>query len=281
MAVTNDIETLTTLPAGGKNMSNYSKKYLKFFLLIAFVGMSGCAELSELRNLNRRQAITIRDQSDELAKLKKHLSSVSEKLKSSEEEMNKLRKLAKSIGEGVTVRDTIEGPVLLFPEKILFDSGMAVIKPGGEKALKKMAEFLSENTSTYIRIDGHTDSDPILRTKHLWDSNHHLSAARSLSVFHFLTKNEHIVEGRIHVAGFGPNRSIATNSTSAGKKENRRVEFLIISTPAALPPKESSLTTEEQELELVEQPEEAPVEEESPAETVPETSEATEESEEK
>ena len=48
--------------------------------------------------------------------------------------MNKLRKLAKSIGEGVTVRDTIEGPVLLFPEKILFDSGMAVIKPGGKGA---------------------------------------------------------------------------------------------------------------------------------------------------
>ncbi|HHT9114176.1 MAG: flagellar motor protein MotB [Planctomycetes bacterium] len=261
-------------------MSIYGKKYVKFFLLIAFVGMSGCAELSELRNLNRRQAITIRDQSDELAKLKKQLSSVSDKLKSSEEEMNKLRKLAKSIGEGVSVRDTIEGPVILFPEKILFDSGMAVIKPGGEKALKKMAEFLKENASTFIRVDGHTDSDPILRTKHLWDSNHHLSAARALSVFHFLTKSENIAEGKIHVAGFGPNRPIAANSTSAGKKENRRVEFLIISTPAALPPKESSLGTE-QEAELVEQPEGAPVEEAAPAETVPETSEATEESEEK
>ena len=267
-------------------MSNYGKKYVKFFLLIAVVGMSGCAELDELRNLNRRQAITIRDQSDELANLKKQLSSVSDKLKSSEDEMNKLRKLAKSIGEGVTVRDTIEGPVLLFPEKILFDSGMAVIKSGGEKALKKMAEFLSENPSTYIRIDGHTDSDPILRTKHLWDSNHHLSTARSLSVFHFLTKSENIVEERIHVAGFGPNRPIAANSTSAGKKENRRVEFLIISQPAALPPKESSLSTE-QELELVEQPEDAPEEEAAPAEVIPETtetsetSEATEESEEK
>ncbi|MDO8142699.1 MAG: OmpA family protein, partial [Candidatus Brocadiales bacterium] len=194
-------------------MSNYGKKYLKFFLLVAVVGMSGCAELSELRNLNRRQAITIRDQSDELARLKKQLSSVSDKLKSSEEEMNKLRKLAKSIGEGVSVRDTIEGPVLLFPEKILFDSGMAVIKPGGEKALKKMAELLKENPSTFIRVDGHTDSDPILRTKHLWDSNHHLSAARALSVFHFLTKSENIAEGKIHVAGFGPNRPIAANTT--------------------------------------------------------------------
>lgn len=238
-------------------MSNYGKKYLKFFLLAAFVGMSGCAELSELRNLNRRQAITIRDQSDELARLKKQLASVSDKLKSNEEEMNKLRKLAQSIGEGVSVRDTLEGPVLLFPEKILFDSGRAVIKPGGENALKKMAEFLKENPSTIIRIDGHTDSDPIMRTKHLWDSNHHLSAARALSVFHFLTKSENITEEKIHIAGFGPNRPIAANTSSSGKKENRRVEFLMISHPDVLSPKDVSFTTEEEEdVELVEQPEE-------------------------
>lgn len=257
-------------------MSNYGK-YVKLFLLIAFVGMSGCAELSELRNLNRRQAITIRDQADELSRLKKQLSSMSDKLKASEEEMNKLRKLAKSIGEGVTVRDTVEGPVLLFPEKVLYDSGSATIKPSGEKALKKMAEFLKENPRISIRIDGHTDTDPILRTKHLWDSNHHLSAARSLSVFHFLTKSESIAEERVHVAGFGPNRPIAPNSTGSGKKENRRVEFLILTAVASLPPKETSLTTEEV-LEPVEQPEEVSTEA-VPMET--ETVEVLEESEEK
>ncbi len=249
-------------------------KYVKFFLLVAFVGMTGCAELTELRNLNRRQAITIRDQSDEISRLKRDISSVSDKLKSSEEEMNKLRKLAKSIGGGASVRDTIEGPVILFPEKILFDSGMAVIKPSGETALKKMAEFLIENPSAFIRVDGHTDSDPIVKTKHLWDSNHHLSAARSLSVFHFLTKSQDIPEGRIHVAGFGPNRPISSNSTAAGKKDNRRVEFLILSQPSPLPPKESSLSTEqEQEPILTEQSVEEPSE---AAPAAPETNEATE-----
>lgn len=255
-------------------MSNYGK-YVKFFLLVAFVGMSGCAELSELRNLNRRQAITIRDQSDEISNLKKQLSSVSDRLKASEEEMNKLRKLAKSIGEGVTVRDTVEGPVLLFPEKILFDSGMAAIKPNGEKALKKMAEFLNENPLISIRIDGHTDTDPIVRTKHLWDSNHHLAAARALSVFHFLTRSENIAEPRIHVAGFGPNRPIASNNTTTGKRENRRVEFLILTTVTSLPPKEISLPETGEEPEPEEEP--ATVEEES-EETAPV---ATEESEEK
>lgn len=228
-------------------------KYVKFFLLIVFMGMSGCAELNELRSLNRRQAITIRDQSEEITNLKKQLSSLSDRLKASEEEMNKLRKLAKSIGEGVSVRDTVEGPVLLFPEKILFDSGMAAIKPNGENALSKIAAFLKENPSISIRIDGHTDTDPIVRTKHLWDSNHHLSAARSLSVFHFLTKTGKIPEKRIHVAGFGPNRPIASNATSGGKKENRRVEFLILSTVTSLPPKDVSLNEQEDQIEEIEE----------------------------
>lgn len=220
-------------------------KYIKLFLLIAFAGMSGCAEMSELRNLNRRQAITIRDQSEEIARLKGQLSSVSDKLKASEAEMEKLRKLARSIGEGATVRDTIEGPVLLFPEKILFDSGMAAIKPQGENALRKVAAFLKENPQISVRVDGHTDTDPIIRTRHLWDSNHHLSAARALSVFHFLTKAENIAIGRIHIAGFGPNRPIASNSTTSGKRENRRVEFLMLTAVASLPPKESSILTEQ------------------------------------
>ncbi len=253
-------------------MSNPGKfgKYVKLFLLISFVGMSGCAELSELRSLNRRQAITIRDQSEEISKLKKQLSSVSDKLKTTEEEMNKLRKLAKSIGEGVYVRDTIEGPVLLFPEKVLYDSGSAIIKPSGEKALKKMADFLKENPNISVRIDGHTDSDPIVRTKHLWDSNHHLSAARALSVFHFLTKSENIAEGRISVAGFGPNRPIASNNTAAGKKENRRVEFLVFTALASLPPKDTTLSTEQlrEEVEQVEA---------TPAETEPAVTEESEE----
>ncbi|MBF8276603.1 MAG: OmpA-like protein [Candidatus Brocadiaceae bacterium] len=233
------------------SLSKYGK-YGKIFLLVAFIGVSGCAELDELKNLNKRQAITIRDQSEEIARLRDQASSLSNKLKSSEEEMNKLRKLAKSIGEGASVRDTVEGPVLLFPEKILFDSGLAVIKLNGEKALKKVADFLAENPSISIRIDGHTDTDPIVKSKHLWDSNHHLSAARSLSVFHFLTKKENVVEKRIHVAGFGPNRPISTNSTSAGKKENRRVEFLILSSVVALPAKDASMSTEGESI-LVEE----------------------------
>ena len=205
----------------------------KLFLFMLFVGsITGCAELKELRGLNKRQSITIRDQASEISGLKGENSKLSNKLLNEDLEKRKLRaeleKLASAIGDGAIVRDTTEGPVIQLQETILFDSGMAEVKLTGESALLKIAEYLSSRPEADLRIDGHTDSDPIVRTKHLWDSNHHLSAARALAVFHFLTKREKISPDKIHISGFGANRPVSSNDSKTGKKENRRVEFLII-----------------------------------------------------
>ncbi len=212
------------------------------FLFLAFLVMlvQGCTELDELRIANRRQAITIRDQMSELGKLRTELDSTSkdnltykERVRSNDEANKSLRvsleSLARSIGGGAAVRDTIDGPVVQLPEKILFDSGLAKLKPDGESALKKIADHLKGNLETLVRVDGHTDDDPINKSKYLWDSNHHLSAGRALSVFHYLVTKGKIEEKRVHIAGYGPNRPIASNAGKTGKKQNRRVEFLILS----------------------------------------------------
>ncbi len=213
------------------------------FLALSVLMVQGCAELNELRTANRRQAITVRDQMSDLDKLKAELNSANKIIKayedraqSDEEVKSRLRaeleNLARSIGEGAVVRDTVEGPVIQLPEKILFDSGFAKIKPEGESALKKIAEHLRTKVNTTVRIDGHTDNDPIVKSKYLWDSNHHLAAGRALSVFDYLVRKEGIDEKRIHIAGFGPNRAIASNNTAGGKGQNRRVEFLILAPQA-------------------------------------------------
>lgn len=207
--------------------------YVKLFLAAVFTGMAlGCAETEELRSLNRRQAITIRDQAEELEKLRKELATYKERAAREAEEktrlMGELDKLAKAIGGGATVRQTPEGPVIQLPEIILFDSGMANIKPEGEKALQKIAEHLKSRPEEHLRIDGHTDSDPIVKTRYMWDSNHHLAAGRALSVFKYLTTKGGISESRVYIASYGPNRPIADNSTEDGKRKNRRVEFMLI-----------------------------------------------------
>jgi chemotaxis protein MotB len=210
------------------------------FLALAVFLVQGCAELGDLRTANRRQAITVRDQMSEIDKLRAELDAankvnrVYEDRAQSDEEVKKrlhaeLERLARSIGGGAVVRDTAEGPMIQLPETILFDSGLAKLKTKGEAALEKIARYLKSNPAAMVRIDGHTDNDPIVKSKHLWKSNHHLSAGRALSVLHYLVNKGHIEEKRIYIAGYGPNRPISSNKDKAGKMQNRRVEFLILS----------------------------------------------------
>lgn len=209
------------------------------FLALSVFFVQGCAELDELRIANRRQAITVRDQMADLDKLKTEVSSANkvnrayeDRAQADDEVKRRLRaeleSLARSIGGGAAVRDTVEGLVIQLPEKILFDSGLANLKSEGEIALKKIAEHLKANPATLVRIDGHTDTDPIVKSKYLWDSNHHLSIGRALSVFHYIVNKENIDEKRVHIAGYGPNRPMSSNTTKEGKGKNRRVEFLIL-----------------------------------------------------
>ncbi len=217
-----------------KNMGRFG---LVFFALAVFL-VQGCAEMEELRKANRRQAITVRDQMAEIDKLGAKLDAANkvnsvyeDRAQSDDEVVKKLRAeleiLARSIGGGAAVRDTVEGPMIQLPETILFDSGLAKLKTKGEIALEKIAKHLKSHPAAIVRIDGHTDNDPIVKSK--WESNHHLSAGRALSVLHYLVKKGHIEEKRIHIAGYGPNRPIASNKIKTGKAQNRRVEFLIFS----------------------------------------------------
>lgn len=219
-----------------KNMRRFGFVILALSLFL----VQGCAELEELRRANKRQAITVRDQMSELEKLRTELDAANKinsvyenRAQSDEEEKERLRsdleRLARSIGDGAAVRDTAEGPMIQLPETILFGSGLAKLKTKGEVALEKIAKHLTSRPSAIVRVDGHTDNDPIVRSKYIWESNHHLSAGRALSVLHYLVNKGHIEESRIHIAGYGPNRPIASNKNKAGKMQNRRVEFLILS----------------------------------------------------
>ena len=216
-----------------KNMGRFGLVILALSVIL----VQGCAELEKLNN---RQAITIRDQMTDLEKMRIELDAANkvnkvyeDRAKSDEDVKERLRaeleRLASSIGGGAVVRDTAEGPMVQLPETILFDSGLAKLKTKGEVALEKIAKHLMSHPSASVRVDGHTDNDPIVKSKYLWESNHHLSAGRALSVLHYLVNKGHIEKNRIHIAGYGPNRPIASNKNKAGKMQNRRVEFLILS----------------------------------------------------
>ncbi|WP_437721422.1 OmpA family protein [Sorangium sp. So ce861] len=103
--------------------------------------------------------------------------------------------------------------------KIVFETSKAAIRPGSEKTLETLLQFLKEHPEvTRLRIEGHTDAQSSE------EHNQQLSAKRALAVADWLV--DHGVENiRLIAVGFGESRPLGPNEIAAGRSENRRVEF--------------------------------------------------------
>lgn len=103
---------------------------------------------------------------------------------------------------------------------ILFNTGSASIKSGADAILAEIGEAMKTNPTVNILIVGHTDTDGDA------DSNLVLSQQRAISVKEALIQKYGISANRIKTDGKGESSPIANNTTSAGKSQNRRVEFI-------------------------------------------------------
>lgn len=112
--------------------------------------------------------------------------------------------------------------------EVLFDSGQATIKSTAKKSLDRVASTLKGKYGAYnVRVAGHTDSDPINKSKSKWSSNDQLSQARAEAVRQYLA-SKGVESGRIQAMGYGSSQPKASNSTKAGKAQNRRVEVTVL-----------------------------------------------------
>ena len=125
-------------------------------------------------------------------------------------------------GTGVDVKRTGEGEIkLTAPENITFDINSYVIKTQFRNTLDSVATVLKTYPDSTIVVSGHTDTtgnDAI---------NNPLSINRASSVESYL-ESQGISSSRITSRGFGSKQPIASNSTEAGRAQNRRVEIAII-----------------------------------------------------
>jgi outer membrane protein OmpA-like peptidoglycan-associated protein len=108
---------------------------------------------------------------------------------------------------------------------VFFDSGAATIKRESLVSLEEAGDFLKDNPSVYVVIEGHTDSSGSV------DQNLSLSQRRADAVLKFLVVNYGIPVDRLQSKGFGPNQPIANNQTEEGRALNRRIEFEIQEKP--------------------------------------------------
>ncbi|MEQ5835860.1 DUF4398 domain-containing protein [Marinobacter sp. R17] len=116
-------------------------------------------------------------------------------------------------------KQTERGMVLTLGD-VLFDVNKADLKPAGERTVQKLADFMNEYPERRVRVEGYTDSTGAA------SYNQTLSERRAESVRNALMLAG-IASSRVEVKGYGEQYPVATNDTSAGRQQNRRVEIVI------------------------------------------------------
>jgi outer membrane protein OmpA-like peptidoglycan-associated protein len=114
-------------------------------------------------------------------------------------------------------------------DRVYFKTGKAELDRRSFKLLDNIASVLKAHPEiARIRIEGHTDDQGPD------DKNKELSQKRAEAVAVYLV-NKGVELERLEPVGFGEEKPIADNKTRAGKAENRRVEFNIVSDAAGAP----------------------------------------------
>ncbi|HZN04488.1 MAG TPA: OmpA family protein [Candidatus Polarisedimenticolia bacterium] len=107
-----------------------------------------------------------------------------------------------------------------FESDVLFDVDSATVKADARDALDEASQVFTEFPKTAIVVQGHTDSTG--SETH----NQDLSERRAHAVVAYLT-GKGIDPERMAPMGYGEGQPIASNETTGGRAQNRRVDLLL------------------------------------------------------
>lgn len=136
-------------------------------------------------------------------------------------------KLSAELGKGAEVVERDDGgATIVLASDVTFRAGRADLNRQAQETLRRVARTLKQTDGfRQLRIEGHTDSDPIRKSG--WRDNRELSLARASKVRMFLVA-QGLEEELMSVEGHGAARPIASNTSSKGKARNRRVEIVLV-----------------------------------------------------
>jgi outer membrane protein OmpA-like peptidoglycan-associated protein len=132
----------------------------------------------------------------------------------------------KDLEQYARVQDVSRGTVITLSGGVLFASGKSELLPGAQDKLNHVADFLKSSSSTRpVVIEGYTDSHGSSK------KNQALSEKRAHAVADYLV-SQGVPADRLQAVGKGEAAPVASNSTSSGRAENRRVEIVLQKGPS-------------------------------------------------
>jgi len=122
--------------------------------------------------------------------------------------------------------------VVELPTDILFASGSAALSKEGEEAILDVAEVLADIPDRNFQVGGHTDNVPIATAQ--YPSNWELASSRAITVIKTMIDGGVWAE-RVSATSFGDTQPIADNESDDGRKQNRRIEIIVVPDLSGLP----------------------------------------------
>lgn len=148
-----------------------------------------------------------------------------------EQRLNKMlaqQVAAKHIPFGsVTMHTTPEGFVISLQEAGFFASGSAEVRAASLPMLAILAASLPPGP---LRVEGHTDNVPIHTTQ--FATNWELSTTRATTIARLLLDRGSVHPADLSAAGYAEFHPAASNTTEAGRAQNRRVDIILLRRPA-------------------------------------------------
>ncbi|MCZ6634761.1 MAG: OmpA family protein [bacterium] len=126
----------------------------------------------------------------------------------------------------ISLSGTASGMVITIQAPVLYDLGLAELRPGIQNVLLRIGEMLRLLPNEIV-VQGHTDNQP-LSGQGRYPSNWELSYQRAVDVVRFLITETRTNPTRLAAEGYGEYRPIAPNTSEEGRAKNRRVELHIL-----------------------------------------------------
>lgn len=161
-----------------------------------------------------RQAVLIQAREAEARKRQQQAENANQQAQLAEQRASTLEQELSDL----RAKKTDRGMVLTLGD-VLFDTGMATLKPGAYATIDRLASVLKEAPDRKVMIEGHTDSVGSD------EYNQQLSQRRAAAVQTALLERG-VTSNQITAVGKGETFPVASNDNAAGRQQNRRVEMV-------------------------------------------------------
>lgn len=173
------------------------------------------AEKAKAEALAQQQALAA-----ETAKAQQAAAQSEQLRQQAEKEKQELRgRLLEQLNSILATRDTARGLIANLSD-VLFKTGSFELLPGARERLAKVSGIVLAYPGLHLQVEGHTDSVGSD------EYNQQLSEKRAEAVRDYFVQ-QGISADAIEAHGFGKTQPIASNETSEGRQQNRRVELVL------------------------------------------------------